>query len=138
VYGVVRPGYVRLCVGVLSLVFALSSTGCGGGGGQNSAATEKPNAAPQSVTPDSGSATLNWTPAVWNTNGTALTDLAGYKIHFGTSPDDLSTVVVVANPGTTSYQVTNLSSGTWYFAVAAYTSTGVEGILSNVASKSIQ
>jgi hypothetical protein len=135
---VIRPGYERLCCGVLGLVLALSGAACSGGGGQNSVASGKPNATPQGIAPDSGTATLNWTPAVQNTNGTALTDLAGYKIHFGTSPDALSTVVVIANPGATTHQVTNLSSGTWYFAVAAYTSTGAEGVLSNVASKTIQ
>jgi hypothetical protein len=34
--------------------------------------------------------------------------------------------------------VSNLSSGTWYFSVSAYTSSGLEGDLSNVGQKTIQ
>jgi Putative Ig domain len=85
----------------------------------------------------SGGATLTWTAPTTNTNGSALTDLAGYHIHYGTSPSALATVVNIANPGTTTYTVTNLASGTWYFATSAYTTSGVESALSNIGSKSI-
>ena len=37
----------------------------------------------------------------------------------------------------TAYVVTNLSSGTWYFGVTAYTSGGTEGDMSNVGIKTI-
>jgi hypothetical protein len=84
-----------------------------------------------------GSATLTWTPVTENTNGTVLTNLAGYYVHYGTSPNSMNTVVQLNNPSLTSYVVSNLSSGTWYFGVAAYTSTGTEGIVSNVGSKTI-
>jgi hypothetical protein len=84
-----------------------------------------------------GSATLNWTPVTQNTDGTALKNLAGYQVHYGPSPSAMSTVVVLADPGQTTYIVSDLSSGTWYFAVAAYTSSGVEGEWSNVAAKII-
>jgi Putative Ig domain len=90
---------------------------------------------PQPAT--SGSATLTWTAPVTNTNGSALTDLAGYHIHYGSSPSALSTVIDIANAGTTSYTVSNLASGTWYFAVSAYTTSGDESALSNTGSKSI-
>ena len=135
---VIRPGNERLCCGVLRTVIALSVAACTGGGSQDPVSSGRANAAPDIIAPDPRTATLNWTPALQNTDGTALTDLAGYKVYFGTSSDPLSTVVVVSNPSLTTYQVTNLSSGTWYFAVAAYTSTGTEGVLSNVASKAIQ
>lgn len=71
------------------------------------------------------------------TNGKTLTNLADYKVYYGTSPHPV-TVVVLSNPNLTTYQITNLSSGTWYFAVAAYTSDGTEGVQSNVASKTVQ
>ncbi len=87
--------------------------------------------------PTSGSATLTWTTPVDNTNGSALTNLAGYHIYYGTSASGMSTVVDVASPGTTSYTVSNLASGTWYFAVNAYTTSGTESSLSNTGSKSI-
>lgn len=85
----------------------------------------------------SGTATLTWTAPTTNTDGSALTDLAGYHIHYGNSPGALSTVIDVANAGATSYTISSLASGTWYFAVSAYTTSGLESALSNSGSKSI-
>ena len=84
-----------------------------------------------------GTATLDWTSVTQNTNGTALTNLAGYQVHYGTSAGNLNQVVQIANPSITAYVLTNLSSGTWYFAVTAYTTTGTMGNMSNVGSKTI-
>ena len=84
-----------------------------------------------------GTATLNWTPVTQNTDGTLATELAGYQVYYGPAPGALNSVIVAADPGQTSYVVTNLASGTWYFAVAAYTNDGTTGLLSNVASKTI-
>ncbi|HEX2494029.1 MAG TPA: putative Ig domain-containing protein [Steroidobacter sp.] len=85
----------------------------------------------------SGSATLSWTPPTQNTDGSALTNLAGFRIAYGTSPSALNQSIQIANPSVTSYVVSGLSSGVWYFAVRAYASTGVESALSNAASKTI-
>ncbi|WP_129641393.1 putative Ig domain-containing protein [Peristeroidobacter agariperforans] len=85
-----------------------------------------------------GSATLSWTPPTNNTNGTTLTNLAGYRIYYGTSSSALNRTVQVANAGVTRYVVPDLSAGTWYFSVRAYTSTGVESGNSNTASKTIR
>ena len=85
----------------------------------------------------SGTASLTWTAPTTNTDGSALTNLAGYHIYYGTSPAALSTMIDVANPGTTTYSVSSLGSGTWYFAVNAYTTGGVDSVLSNTSSKSI-
>ena len=84
-----------------------------------------------------GTAALTWTPVTKNTNGTVLTDLAGYRVHYGTSPNGMSTVVTLANPSLTNYLVSNLSSGTWYFGLTAYTTTGIEGTVSNIGQKTI-
>jgi hypothetical protein len=42
----------------------------------------------------------------------------------------------VASPAT-AYTIGNLASGVWYFAAAAYTTTGIQGTRSAVASKTI-
>jgi hypothetical protein len=84
-----------------------------------------------------GSATIVWAPVTKNTNGSALTDLAGYKVHYGTSPNALSKVVTLANASVTNYVATNLSSGTWYFGITAYATDGSESDLSNVGQKTI-
>jgi Putative Ig domain len=90
-----------------------------------------------SITVTTGSATVFWTAPTQNTNGTTLTDLAGYTIYYGSSPGALTQTIQVANPTATSYQVGDLSSGTYYFAVAAYTTAGTQSAQSAVGSKTI-
>jgi hypothetical protein len=89
------------------------------------------------VTAVTGSATLSWVPPTTNTNGTPLTDLAGFIINYGTSPSSMTQTITVASPGTTSYTISNLASGTWYFEVIVYTSAGTQSAPSDVASKTI-
>jgi hypothetical protein len=85
-----------------------------------------------------GGATLSWTPPTSNTDGTALTNLAGYRIAYGTSSTALTQTIQVANPGLSSYTLSNLAPGTYYFAVRAYTSSGTESNNSNVQAKTVQ
>jgi hypothetical protein len=85
----------------------------------------------------SGSATLTWMAPTENTNGTPLTNLAGYQIYYGTSATVMSQSVKIANPGIVTYVVSNLSPGTWYFSVKAYTSANVESGTSAVVSTTI-
>jgi hypothetical protein len=84
-----------------------------------------------------GRATIAWLPPTTNTDGSALTNLAGYRISYGTSPSALNTVTTVTTAGVTNYLVDNLAPGTWYFSVKAYNSTGEESSASTVASKTI-
>jgi hypothetical protein len=85
-----------------------------------------------------GSASLSWTPPTRNTDGSSLTNLAGYRISYGTSASALTKVLTVSNPGVSSYVVEGLAAGTWYFSIKAYTSSGTESAASAVASKSVQ
>ena len=82
-----------------------------------------------------GSAMLSWVPPTTNTDGTPLTDLAGYKIHYGSSPGNYGAPMTVGN--VTTYTVTGLGVGTYYFAVTAYDTSGNESGFSNQASKTI-
>ncbi|HSN72181.1 MAG TPA: putative Ig domain-containing protein, partial [Steroidobacteraceae bacterium] len=81
------------------------------------------------------SVTLSWQPPTQNSDGTPLTDLAGFKICYGTDSANLNQSVELMNPGLTSAMIENLASGTWYFAVQAKNSAGVFSDLSNIASK---
>ena len=83
-----------------------------------------------------GAASLTWTPPTQNTDGSTLTNLAGYRIVYGTSAAQLTQTIQVANAGMSSYVVDNLAPGTYYFAVRAYTSSGAESADSNVVAKS--
>jgi hypothetical protein len=96
-----------------------------------------PQQQPPPPVPGAGTATLAWTPVTQNTDGTLLLNLAGYKVHYGTSAADLSTVIQLGDPADTGYKVDNLDEGTWYFAVSAYTADGIDGELSNIGQKTI-
>lgn len=89
------------------------------------------------ISAGTGSATLSWRPPTENTNGSALTDLAGIRIHYGTSASSLGRVVQLSGAGQSSYTIGNLTTGTWYFATTAYAINGMESALSSVVSKSI-
>ena len=103
-----------------------------GKGSSNPVASTPP---PQPIS--TGSATLDWTPPTANSDGSTLTNLAGYTVYYGTSPDNLTQSVKVSNPGLTAYTVSNLTSGTWYFAVTSYSSAGVESTRTGVISTKI-
>ncbi|MEP7311179.1 MAG: putative Ig domain-containing protein [Pseudomonadota bacterium] len=84
-----------------------------------------------------GSATLSWTPPTQNTDGSALSNLAGYRIYYGNDPNSLTSSIQITNPGLTTYVIGNLGAGTHYFAIASYTADGVESAMSGVGSKTI-
>jgi len=81
---------------------------------------------------------LMWTPPTQNTDGSPLTNLAGYKIYWGTTQGAYPNSATLNNPGLTSYVVGNLVPGTYYFAATAFNASGQESPLSNGASKTIQ
>jgi hypothetical protein len=85
----------------------------------------------------SGTATLSWNAPTTNTDGTPVTTLTGYHVYYGTAQGAMTQSVAVTGAGTTSYEITGLTSGTWYFAVAADSSDGTESAQSNIGSKTI-
>jgi hypothetical protein len=90
-----------------------------------------------SRTVTAGAVTLTWVAPTDNTNGTPLTDLAGYHIHYGTSQDNMTQVIDLAGSSTTEFEVSGLAPGTYYFAVSAYTTEGTESAESDVGYKTI-
>jgi hypothetical protein len=84
-----------------------------------------------------GSATVIWHPPTQNTDGTPLTDLAGYRVYWGTARDKLTNSVTVDNPGLSSYVLSELTPATWYFALSAVNAAGTESPLSNVVSEQV-
>lgn len=73
-----------------------------------------------------------------NSDGSPLTNLAGFKIFYGTASNALNQVAQITNPGLTTYVIGNLSPATWYFSVKAFNSAGTESDFSSIASKTIQ
>jgi hypothetical protein len=89
-------------------------------------------------TPSTSNATLSWLAPTVNSNGSALTDLIGYKIYYGTDPTALSSSVTLETPALNTYVIDELRVGaTYYFAVAALASDGTESVLSAIVSKAI-
>lgn len=109
---------VRRCSGALLLLaIATLLIACGGAGG-----------GPGSTVP-SYTAALTWNPPVPTTN------LSGYRVYFGTSSGAYGQGISVGN--VTTYTMTGLASGSYYFAVTAFDDFGNESPYSNEASKLI-
>ena len=110
----------------------LAVTACGGSGDSaNSSGATNP-----SPPTGNGSASLSWVAPTTNIDGSAFTDLTGFKIYRGTSATDLQSVATVAANQLT-YTVNNLAAGTHYFAVTAVNANNIESGYSNVGSKTI-
>jgi hypothetical protein len=129
-----------------SILVALALTGCGGGSDvtQNPLATAPDTApvtspgttSPGSSTPVTATAKLSWVAPTQNSNGSALTNLAGYNIYYGTDSGALTQTAQVANPAALGYVLNGLVTGTtWYFAVTSYTSSGEESARSSITRK---
>jgi len=102
--------------------------------------TDSASLGPFSITVNAislGSVTLNWAAPTQNTDGTPLTDLAGYKIYWGQN-GNFSNSVAIDNPGITTYMVENLAPGSWQFVSTAYNRQGVESDFSNIATRQVQ
>lgn len=84
-----------------------------------------------------GRATLNWEAPTQRVDGSPLTNLAGFRIYYGNSVEDLRYVMQVADPGARSHVIENLTHGSWFFACSAYDAGGGESAHSRVAMKTI-
>jgi hypothetical protein len=84
-----------------------------------------------------GSVSLTWAPPTFNTDDTALTNLAGYRIYYGNHAGALTQTIQVTNAGATDYVVGNLSPGTWYFAITALSSANTESTESAVTTTAV-
>lgn len=109
---------------IASLIFFLSLiAGCGGGDtGENTISGK--------------SVTLAWEAPTENADGSDLTDLAGFKLYYGTSSRSYSNPINIGN--TTTYTVSGLQAGTYYFAVTAYDYSGNESDYSDEAIANIE
>ena len=104
-------------------------------GSSSTAATNSTNgeSAVNSGTSEPQSITLAWDAPTQNTDGTALTDLQGYEILYGTSASSLTQKVSLST-GQQNYVLENLTSGTWYFEVVAVNAAGQQSGPSSVVS----
>jgi hypothetical protein len=86
-----------------------------------------------------GTAQLSWVAPVTNEDGSPLplSAIAGYHVYSGTGGRDLSLEADINDGSATTYTVTGLPSGTYWYAVTAYDYSNNESQYSNNASKTI-
>jgi Putative Ig domain len=83
-----------------------------------------------------GTAALSWAAPVLNSSGSNV-ELAGYQIYYGNEPTNMTHVITISSVAETAYTVSELSAGTWYFAITAFDTAHVESNLSAIVSVSI-
>ena len=82
-----------------------------------------------------GSVTLSWTAPTQNEDGTTLTDLDGYNLHWGTTPGSYPNSVTIDNETVTTFVVDNLAPGTYEFVATSFNTSGVESHYSAPVTK---
>jgi hypothetical protein len=125
------PGFAIQVTSAAPPVVASSSGGSSSGGSSSSSSSGA------KVASTTGSASLTWAAPTQNTDGSALSNLAGYDIYYGTSASAMTQKITLTNASMLTDVVSNLASGTWFFEVIAVNSTGEESNPSGVVSMTI-
>jgi hypothetical protein len=89
-------------------------------------------------TPTTGKAVLAWAAPTKNADGSSLSDLAGYKIYYGTTKGTYSKSITISSPYTTNYTISGLPVGTTYIIVKAYDTSNNMSVASAELSKTIK
>ena len=84
-----------------------------------------------------GSVSLSWVAPTQRADGTpiSVSELAGYTVHYGPSQGNYTSSIAIDDPFTTSVVVTDLPTGTYYFALTAIDKAGLESGYSGAVSK---
>ncbi|HVS76042.1 MAG TPA: fibronectin type III domain-containing protein [Steroidobacteraceae bacterium] len=148
-WGVRSPRIAQLA---LAALICTSLAACGGagsstGGGaaasssSSSGSTSSSGAtgSTSSPSPTTKSITLSWSPPTQNSDGSSLTNLAGYTLHYGTTSQDYTGSIEITDPTKTSYVVSDSTfpAGTYYFAISAYNAQQVSSSLSGEISVTV-
>jgi hypothetical protein len=88
-----------------------------------------------STTPSLSSSTISAATATLTWDSSTDTNVAGYNVYMGTTSGVYGPPIHVGT--VTSYSVSNLAVGTYYFVVTDYDTGGLESLPSNEVSKSI-
>ena len=112
-----------LFAAITLLAFLLG--GCGGGSSSGTGGTGGSGGTGGT----GGTIILDWDAPTTNADGTALTDLVGYKIHYGKASGAYDHSIDVGN--VTTYVLTGLTKGqVYYVAATAYDTSNNESVYS--------
>jgi hypothetical protein len=78
--------------------------------------------------------TLTWSSPTSNTDGSALTDLAGYTVYYGTNSRAYQWSLSLPGATADSVVIEGLASGTWYFSIKSRNTLGLESDYSGEVS----
>jgi len=127
-----RPSWASFntATGVLSGVPGIANSGVHGGIviGVSDGYTQASLPAFEIIVTDGStrSVTLNWQAPTELVDGSPLTDLAGFRVHYGRVSADYEGVIEL-DAGLSSFVIEGLERGvTWYFSATAYRSNGME------------
>jgi hypothetical protein len=86
----------------------------------------------QAKYPSQRNAYLSWTRPDQNTDGSPLTNLAGYRLRYGSSPAAMNSHLFIGSPDTTEAEISGLAPGSWSFEIRAITAEYAESAFSAV------
>ena len=81
-----------------------------------------------------GRISIAWAPPTANVDGSTLTDLSGYRIHYGTESGSYTRALPVDDPMATEYSF-EVVSGEYFVAMTALDRDGNESAISNEVVK---
>lgn len=81
---------------------------------------------------------MTWAAPQTKADGSASTDLVGFRIYYGIARGNYSQSVLVSSPSTLTYSIPNLSTGTYYMVVTALDASNNESPPSAEISKIVQ
>jgi hypothetical protein len=138
--GVVLPRVAQMTIAASICVLLAACGGSGspaGTAGSDNAFTGSVGAT--SPLPADKSTTLSWSAPTRNSDGSLITNLAGYTLHYGTASQDYTGSIEITNPTATSYVVggNSFPAGTYYFAISAYNAEQVSSSMSGEISVTV-
>ena len=93
-----------------------------------------------STSVQTGTLTLSWAAPTKRADGTplSLADINGYRIHYGTSANDYTSHVDLADGTAQQVTLTDLPLGTYYLVMTTYDVVGLESGYSSAVTKNVQ
>ena len=126
---------MKVLVGMLAVSQLVA---CGGGGGGN--ASTGGSATVGTGSTQSYDFSVSWVAPVTRTDGTpiSLAEIEGYKVYYGTSTGNYTSVADITDGSQTSVTITGVPDGTYHVAMTTYDSSGLESSYSPEVIKTTQ